>query len=149
MKKIFLWEPSFESANKSDFINDVVNYLFKEKLICNREKIEDAINYREKLNNTIIDHNLAAPHIQNANVKQAILLFIKLRPGEYIKDWSENNIKVDRFIFTLIPEKCRLQDLQSLKNFYIHLSKENVIRLFCQGERTKIRDLLLREEDWL
>ncbi|KRN30075.1 PTS sugar transporter subunit IIA [Liquorilactobacillus mali] len=147
MKKIILWEPTFINTKKKELINDVVDYLLKKNLIYSCDEVAKAINYRESLNSTIIAHNLAAPHAKSGAIRQTILLFIKLKEGEFVTDWTENDKSIDRFIFTLIPEKCSLNDLQALKNFYIHLSKNNVMQLFCRGKKDEIRKLLWDEGD--
>jgi mannitol/fructose-specific phosphotransferase system IIA component (Ntr-type) len=139
LEKIVLWEPTFSKSNKADLLRDIAIYLENKKFVSNYKLIVKEVEYRESIGSTLICPNMVIPHIKSKTVIKPILLFVKLQ--YYLTDWCVD-AKVDRLIFTLIPDDCSSKDLINIKDFYIGLSKKNVLKIFSKGNKSAIEKIM-------
>ncbi|MCP9311686.1 PTS sugar transporter subunit IIA [Liquorilactobacillus satsumensis] len=139
MKKIILWEPSFTVLNKASLLEAITDYLVKHGLIKDQKEAIIAINKRENLGSTLIAPNLAIPHLKSYAIREAALIFVKLQ--NTLTDWQKDS-QVERFIFTIVPEKCPVADLKMLKYFYIKLADDKKMEIFSHGSQKEIQKIL-------
>lgn len=144
MRRAILWEPKFKSTSSFDLIKSVSEYLTTERIVADSEKFGLAILERERAGNTLLAPNLANPHVRSEDVRMASLLFIRLTFA--LKDWQTGQ-KVDRYLFTLIPEKCATEDLIEIKEFYIKIADDSVMNTLSTGNLHQIKKILEVRED--
>lgn len=101
-----------KASNKDDAINQMVDKLFKEGIIEDKESYKAGIIKREEESTTGIGDGIAMPHAKDKSVKQAAVLFAKSSAGVDFN--SLDGKPVELFFMIAAPEGANNEHLQAL-----------------------------------
>lgn len=77
-------------------------------------------------------------------VNESVVLFVKLRDG--LDDWQPG-ATVDRYLFTLIPERPPTVDLEAIKSLYTRLADDRTLEALAGGGPSDVLTVLQQERN--
>jgi len=125
---------------KPKLFEKIAHYAELNNLIIDEQKLVEELYQRESIGDTLIEENLALPHIKSKNVKQSSIMFIKL--NEPIENWSQKGDQVYGILFLLIKYEEATSNLYMIKEFTKSLADESVIFLLLQGDKNEVENAL-------
>ncbi|BAQ30860.1 PTS sugar transporter subunit IIA [Bifidobacterium scardovii] len=144
MRCLTIWEPDTSIPDKRTLIDAVATYLSGQGLVGDRCAAAEALRLRESLGDTLIAPHLAIPHAMSDAVNESVVLFVKLRDG--LDDWQPG-ATVDRYLFTLIPERPPTADLEAIKSLYTRLADDRTLEALAGGGPSDVLTVLQQERN--
>jgi mannitol/fructose-specific phosphotransferase system IIA component (Ntr-type) len=146
MKCFLEWEPGTVAkiSNKAGLLAWVSAYISRKGVAADGDRVVKVLEDREHAGDTRLAAGFVNPHAQDAVVNSTTLLFVKLlRP---LTDWRPGD-RVDRFLFTLLPERVAFDEATRIKAFYRLIANEDVMETLRVGDRETIQSILPTERE--
>jgi len=129
------------SANtKTSLFKKIAQYAELKNLVIAGQTLVEELYQRESMGDTLIEENLALPHIKSENVKQSSIIFIRL--NDPIENWTRKGDQVYGILFLLVKCEEEKSNLYMIKEFTKLLADENVIFSLLQGDKNEIEKVL-------
>ncbi|MDU7066163.1 MAG: fructose PTS transporter subunit IIA [Lactobacillus crispatus] len=126
---------NLKANNKQQVFEKMTNLFFDNKIIQNKSKFIDAVNYREKIDTTGVGNGIAIPHGKSATVKKSAVAVAKLDQNI---EWNSLDGKPVKYVFLLaIPESGDKEHLKILSEIAEKLMDENVVNDLHNAKNSK------------
>lgn len=126
---------NLKANNKQQVFEKMTNLFFDNKVIQNKSKFIDAVNYREKIDTTGVGNGIAIPHGKSATVKKSAVAVAKLDQNI---EWNSLDGKPVKYVFLLaIPESGDKEHLKILSEIAEKLMDENVVNDLHNAKNSK------------
>lgn len=140
------WEPGsgIDIVDKAGLLMWVASYADRRGVTADGRRLARVLEDRENAGDTRLAIGLANPHAQDRVVNSATLLFVKLlRP---LADWRPGDC-IDRFLFTLLPERVAFNEAARIKAFYRLIANETAMNVLRVGDQKEIQSILPTERE--
>lgn len=143
MKRFIQWESSIDGHDRNAVFNYVSRFLVKHGIADDVDNLRQHFLTRERQGNTVIADNLAIPHTQSSDIKQAAMLYLRAPQPVAWNDGQE----IGRFIFILLPEQAAKSDLLEMKNFFIQMANAQTMEWLADGTYHEVSKIINGETD--
>lgn len=131
----------YQKTNKQELFNEI-DKLAKVKQIVNQDDdLVKALNKREKLGSTLIDEEVAMPHVESSIIKETSIIIINAKNG--IIDWEDGIKNVQLVVFLLIKENEEFKKLKEVQNIVRYFADSEIVQEIKKcNYPSKIKELL-------
>lgn len=118
---------NLESRDKNNVLKELVEVLFENNIVDDKEKVYQKALEREKKGTTGVGHGVAIPHVKSSAVKKASIVFAKSEEGVDFE--SMDNEDTYLFFMIAVPDEADKQHLKLLSK----LSRKLMHKKFRQA----------------
>ncbi|HIW70492.1 MAG TPA: PTS sugar transporter subunit IIA [Candidatus Limosilactobacillus merdipullorum] len=138
MKRFIQWAPAIRGNDRAAVLEYVSQFLLDQRIVDDAQQIRQDFLKRERQGSTVMAANLAIPHAQNPEIKQAVMLYLRVPQPV---TWT-NGQAIGRFIFILLPAQAAKQDLMAMKDFFVGMADVQTMEWLATGTYQEVSKII-------